>query len=224
MGLDSSAGAMFEILPAGHGVADAFPFGALRSLRDVTLAPGEGERTHHHRNAEVLTWVRAGEMTHRDAREVTHLIPAGGLQRLSSGTGVTHAEYNLGETPARYVQVIVEAEIKGIPPEYEEGVLPDSLPPAELVPLATGDDDVAGMRWNADATVYLVRLDAGKELQRRLHEGRWALWHLVEGQLTMGDARLEKGYQARLRRPIDVSITSHVDALLIIIDLPAGNP
>lgn len=95
------------------------------------LAPGAGFDPHPHRDVEVVSWVLEGTLLHEQDGERAELS-AGGLQRMTAGTGVVHAE-RAGEQAVRFVQLWLAAE-PGAAPAYEQvlagdlgPVLPDVL-------------------------------------------------------------------------------------------------
>ena len=73
-------------------------FGALRVLNDDTVAPGMGFGTHPHDNMEIITIPLYGTVSHSDSMGNEGSIPAGEVQVMSAGTGVTHSEFNRNKT------------------------------------------------------------------------------------------------------------------------------
>jgi quercetin 2,3-dioxygenase len=165
---------------AEHYDAGNTHHGLLLAHNDETLAPGAGYDEHRHRDLEIVTWVLAGTLTHRDASGGSHEVPAGWVQLMSAGSGVTHSETNEHAEPVRYLQMwVTPADSLGEPSyarhQLAAGPLTDALvPPGQ--PAATflvARPDCAGLELPDAAFLHLFvasgsvdlagvgRLDAG---------------------------------------------------------------
>jgi redox-sensitive bicupin YhaK (pirin superfamily) len=60
---------------------------------------------HEHRNMEIFGYVVAGSSHHVDSLGNNVEVPAGAVQRMSSGRGISHTEGNTSNTPNRYLQL-----------------------------------------------------------------------------------------------------------------------
>jgi len=212
---------MIHLIHAGERDPMKVGFGPLRALIDRTLDLEEGLHTHPHNEIEIVTIVLAGEMTHKDASEVIVVIPAGSAHRMSAGTGVTHAEFNLGDEPARFLQVWIDPDVHGVPPAYEMREFPAEGRGGRLQPIATGDDDLDGLMIYGDATVYLADLEAGSAVEWEGDAGRMAYLYLYEGTLLVNGQEAAAGDEARIVDEPVVRLVPGGSARLVLVDLPA---
>jgi redox-sensitive bicupin YhaK (pirin superfamily) len=96
-------------------------FGALRVINDDILAPNSGFGAHSHRDMEIITIVTKGTVTHKDSLGNTGTVPAGDVQVMSAGTGVTHSEYNNSpDEPLELFQIWIESKERNIQPRYDQ--------------------------------------------------------------------------------------------------------
>ena len=95
-------------------------FGPLRVFNDDVVEPGTGFPTHPHNEMEIITVVLEGEMTHEDSMGNKAVIKVGDVQRMSAGTGLTHSEFNLAETPVHFYQIWILPDTPGLKPSYDQ--------------------------------------------------------------------------------------------------------
>ena len=90
-----------------HYDPDHVAHGRLVVHDEHLLAPSAGFDPHPHRGLEVVSWVLDGELVHeQDARR--EVVPAGHLQRMTTGDGVVHSEHAAGR-PTRFLQLWLTA-------------------------------------------------------------------------------------------------------------------
>jgi redox-sensitive bicupin YhaK (pirin superfamily) len=95
--------------------------------------------THPHRDMEIVTWVLAGELEHKDSEGHNGLIYPGLAQRMSAGTGIWHSEMNPSkEKDVHFIQMWVVPDTERINPGYEQLDINAQLNQGRLVPIASG--------------------------------------------------------------------------------------
>lgn len=158
----------------GHAYdPDNTSFGLLIAHNEDVLASGSGFDWHPHRELEIVTWVLAGELAHRDSSERGSGAPAGAsdalrpgvAQRLSAGTGVRHSERNDSDQPVHYVQMWVMPARPDSPPDYQRRDVVAELAGGGLVTVASGlarDRRLGALPLNQPAVaLHVARLDGG---------------------------------------------------------------
>ncbi|HEY0168903.1 MAG TPA: pirin family protein [Jatrophihabitans sp.] len=141
-------------------------FGPLLAHNEDLLQPGPGYRPHLHRDVEILTWVLAGSLRHRDETGESTLVAAGQLHHVSAGSGIRHTESSASEDlPVRLVQMWLSPDELGLAPSHRLLRVGERLETAELVLIASGqvradDPDVVRIR-QPGAQLSVARLPAG---------------------------------------------------------------
>jgi redox-sensitive bicupin YhaK (pirin superfamily) len=140
--------------------------GLLLVNNDDTVAPGGGFGTHPHRDMEIITWVLAGQLEHRDSEGNHGILYPGLAQRMSAGRGIRHSEQNASTTePVHFVQMWVQPDTLGIAPGYEQLDVNAALDGGGLVPIASGQGHPGAIAIHQrDAVLWGARLRAGQSV------------------------------------------------------------
>ncbi|TMP24371.1 pirin family protein [Pseudoalteromonas rubra] len=194
-------------------------FSMLRVINDDTVAPGMGFDTHAHRDMEIISYVIQGALEHKDSRGNHHIIPAGDVQLMSAGTGITHSEYNYSATEqTRFLQIWIRPDVKGLSPSYAQANIEQDGP---LTPLVTPNGQQGSLVIHQDASLHRLKLSEGETYTLNTHN-RWGYLHLVEGSAQTAEIRLEPGDAIGLtaHESFTVEATAPLEALWF--ELPPG--
>ncbi|SCC27081.1 Pirin [Gordonia sp. v-85] len=154
----------FDLAANAHGV--------LLVHNDDRVDAGEGFDAHFHRDAEIVTWVLEGAVTHRDSFGNTGVITPGVAQRMSAGRGITHTEANASRRSEnrdlRVVQMWVAPEHGGGEPGYAERDFSADLATGGLVTVVSGRPEHAGTDaisiGNPFAALHVARIGSGQSV------------------------------------------------------------
>ena len=93
---------------------DHVHFGPLRVLNEDRVEAGAGFGTHAHRNMEIISYVLAGALAHKDSLGNGSTIHPGDVQLMSAGTGVRHSEFNPSASDGvHFLQVWILPRVAG---------------------------------------------------------------------------------------------------------------
>lgn len=157
---------------------------ALRVINDDTVAPGAGFDTHGHKNMEIISYILEGEIAHKDSTGNDYTIPAGEVQRMSAGRGVTHSEFNASqEAPLKFLQIWIQPNQMNIEPDYEQRAIEQT---DSLTPLVTPDGEGNSLYIHQNARIYRLRLEAGEGIELR-SRGSHAYLHSISGSAEVAN-------------------------------------
>ena len=158
---------------------------------------------HPHRGFETVTFILAGELAHRDSGGHESIIRAGGVQWMTAGSGLVHAELSPDEFkrrggPLEILQLWVNlpARLKMTPPRYV-GLQ------REDIPAFPADDgratlDVISGQWGGhagpiqslgDVHMATIALTAGAALRLPVAPGRAVFLYVVRGAVEVAGQR-----------------------------------
>jgi hypothetical protein len=200
-------------------------FGALRVINEDRIAPGTGFGTHGHRDMEILSWVLAGELAHRDSMGNGSAIVPGDLQRMSAGRGVQHSEFNHApDTTTHFLQIWIEPAVLGSEPGYEQRHYPESQRRGRLQPVASGDGRSGSVTVQQDVVVLAGLFDGDEEAHYSLAAGRRAYVHLARGSLNVNGQHLDAGDALKLVDEPGIVVTKGQHAEVLVFDLAPDLP
>jgi redox-sensitive bicupin YhaK (pirin superfamily) len=94
-------------------------FSHLQTINDDRVQPGGHVPIHEHKNMEIFGYVVEGVCRHTDSHGNTLDIPAGAVQRMSTGSGIKHTEGNASNNPNRYLQLWIKPNVENTEPIHD---------------------------------------------------------------------------------------------------------
>jgi quercetin 2,3-dioxygenase len=195
-------------------------FRDLRVINEDRVQGGQGFPPHSHRDMEIVTWLLAGSLEHRDSMGNGSVLRPGELQRMSAGTGVTHSEFNPSrEAPVHFLQIWILPERMGLAPSYEQKAFPAAERGNALRLLASQGGRDGSVQIHQDVDLYAGMLDAGRSLRHELrrHRGLWL--QVTRGALEVEGSSLRAGDGAALEGLSGVEIAAREPSELLLFDL-----
>ena len=192
---------------------------SLRVINDDLVLPGMGFGMHPHRDMEIISYVLAGQLQHRDSMGNGRVIKPGEFQYMAAGSGVEHSEFNSSKTEAtRLLQIWIKPDAKGVKPRYaERNFAKAETGKLYLVASKTGRD--GSFEIHQDADLLLGKLDAGQKVSHPLAKDRHAWIHVAEGEVTINGSKLSGGDAVALSEESAVEISANKLSQVLLFDL-----
>jgi quercetin 2,3-dioxygenase len=196
-------------------------FGALRVVNDDIVQAGTGFGTHPHDNMEIITYVRQGEITHRDSLNHEGTTSAGNVQVMSAGTGIAHSEHNTSQQAMRMYQIWIIPHTQNVSPRWEAREFPHTPVTEMLNVLVSGRSEHANQQplfIHQDAAIYAGTAQAGTILNNAIKYQAYLL--VSKGVIEIEDVKIKAGDGAEITATKQVQIKIIEDAELLLIDVP----
>ena len=185
---------------------------------------------HPHRGFETVTFILQGELTHRDSGGHESVIHAGGVQWMTAGSGLVHAEVSSDEFkrrggPLEILQLWVNLppNLKMAAPRYV-GLQRSDIPALPLdegratVNLIAGELDGHTGPVESITGVFMTTVDlhAGARVAFDGVDGRNVFLYIVGGSVRMGGSEIAEHRLVEMSREGDtVDIEAADDSVLV---------
>ncbi|WP_310463439.1 pirin family protein [Sphaerotilus sp.] len=200
-------------------------WGNLRVINDDRIAAHTGFGMHGHRDMEIVTYLLAGELEHKDSMGNGETIRTGEVQRMSAGTGVRHSEFNHSGAQTHLLQIWLLPAARDLPPSYDQQVIAaaDKRGRLHAVAAPVGADDAAQatLQLNADARLWAGLFDGDESATLALDPARKAYVHLARGRLTVNGHALVAGDALLLAQESVLTVGQGDGAEVLVFDLEA---
>jgi quercetin 2,3-dioxygenase len=195
-------------------------FRSLRVINEDFVSPNAGFPTHPHRDMEIITYILAGELEHKDSLGTGSVIRPGDGQRMTAGRGIRHSEYNPSpKEPVHLLQIWITPEKQGLEPSYEQKSFPESEKRGRLRLIASKNGADGSVRINQDAKLFVSLLAPGEETTHSLSDQRHAWLQVAKGEVELNGKKLRQGDGAAASEEKQLTIKATKDAEVLLFDL-----
>ncbi|MFC5576711.1 pirin family protein [Lysobacter niabensis] len=169
-------------------------FGPLRVINEDRVAPGAGFASHRHANMEILSYVLAGALAHRDDNGGGGVVRAGELQWMGAGHGIEHSEYNGSDSePVHFLQIWIQPDRLNAAPAYAQRAPVGHEAQGHWALLASPDGAEGSIAIRQDARLFVTRLDSGASLEHALAPHRRYWVQVTRGTVQVAGRTLAAG-------------------------------
>jgi redox-sensitive bicupin YhaK (pirin superfamily) len=195
-------------------------FSVLRVINQDWVAPGRGFPSHGHQDMEIISYVLAGGLEHRDSLGNGSVIRAGEVQRMSAGTGIVHSEYNASKTePVQFLQIWLLPEVKGVKPSYAQKMF-DFAARKGFHLVVSPDGAEGSLTIHQAARLFIAHVDEGEAIDFMPIEQCDYYLHLARGQLRLNDLSLQAGDGVKIQQETQLHFTGTAAAEVLLFELP----
>ncbi|HEX8471682.1 MAG TPA: pirin family protein [Brevundimonas sp.] len=226
----------------GPGLDQLDPFLFLNHHGPQTYPPGNQGLPfgpHPHRGFETVTFILEGELAHNDSAGGESIIKAGGIQWMTAGSGLIHAELSPtsfkregGSMEILQLWVNLPSRLKMTKPDYV------GLQAADIPTFITDDgrvtvEPVSGVWGEVTAPIQslidihlaVLRFKPGGMFETPVARGRAVFMYAVAGQVSVGGTAVEPWNLIALNDGEAVSIEAGSDAIILLGHAePIGEP
>lgn len=198
-------------------------FGALRVINEDKVIPSKGFGTHGHRDMEIISYVLAGALAHKDSIGNGSTIRPGDVQRMSAGTGILHSEFNASDTdPVHFLQIWVIPEQAGLDPGYEQIYFAPEDKQGQLRLIGSRDGRSGSITIHQDVDLYATQLQQAQSVAHELLTGRIAWVHVAQGAVNLNGHDLTAGDGAAITQETALTLVgTGKDTEVLLFDMAA---
>jgi len=199
---------------------DHMGFRALRVINDDRVIPGAGFGRHGHADMEILSYVLAGALEHKDSMGTGSVIRPGEIQMMRAGTGVTHSEFNASKTePVHFLQIWLLPDTHRLKPSYAQHNVDREAAQTSFALLASMEGRDKSIQIHQDVDLWLGQLEPGQHRTLALRPGRHAWVHLARGLAAINGVQLREGDGLATNDEASLEISGEGLAELLVFDL-----
>ena len=186
-------------------------FSDLRTINDDRVKPNGHVPEHPHKNMEIFGYVVEGVCRHTDSHGKILDIPAGGVQRMSCGTGIWHTEGNASDKPNRYLQLWIKPNEFDTEPRHDwhqftrEDKINKFCDITEKLPIKQDAKLLSGIFT--------------ENFNYELNSSRRYYLYVISGTSTINDIPLIEGDGLSFTEEKKINITPNEETEIILFDL-----
>jgi redox-sensitive bicupin YhaK (pirin superfamily) len=196
--------------------------GNLRVINEDVIAPGGGFPTHGHQDMEIVTYLLAGALEHKDSMGNGSVIRPGDVQYMAAGSGVRHSEFNPSDRePAHLLQIWLMPSRNGVAPRYDQRHFSAEERRGRLALVVSPDGRDGSIATHQDGLLYASLLAEGESLAHPMAADRQVYVQLARGEVRVNGETLTAGDALHVQDESEVRIEGAADAELLLFDLAA---
>ena len=190
---------------------------------------------HPHRGFETVTFILDGSLAHHDSGSGASVVEAGGVQWMTAGSGLVHAELSPDEFkrtggPLEILQLWVNlpSRLKMTEPAYVPVAatkMASSEPGDGASMLTVSGTEEAPIRSLTDVMLAIVSIEPGGKAHLSSPTGRNVLFYTVGGEVTIGEKAIGEHSLVKLSDGDRIEVSSESGCRILFGHAsPIGEP
>ena len=194
-------------------------FGPLRVIVENHIQPHMGFGAHGHRDVEIVTYVAAGCLTHKDSFGHSAGVTAGEMQVISAGSqGMIHSEQNIHDEVEHNLQIWLVPSKHPTPFVYNQLKYSPEERAGRFRLYVSPDGRDGSMPIHTGASIYAGLFSKGDSVEHKLAgSGAWV--QVVDGRVNVAGVTLGKGDGVGITEATDLRFEFEDSTELLLFDL-----
>ena len=211
-------------LVTSHEIGGKRSWGVIRALNHDRWRPGFGFGMHAHENLEIVSYVISGALEHEDSLGNRMVLNPYDVQVMSSGSGITHSEFNHSATEnVEFAQIWIAPKYLGLPPAWQRRSFSLADMHGRLCPLVSRDRRGGSLNLWQDVCLYAAILDVGQLIEYPIERDHSALLYVLRGGVQVNGTRLRAGESVRATNEDGITLKPLQKADILLFDLEEGS-
>lgn len=207
----------------GRGVSDDSGLGPGGAIDHADLLPGLLVPMHEHRDDEIISYLRSGEMVLRDSAGLTKTLTPTRLMMMNAGSGFSREESIPGDTSVTMLQIFVRPRERGLKPGIQFAEMSQRQSTNAWRKLVGTEKSGAMTTVRSEIGLFDASLEQGSCPKASAPDG-WGWWlYVFSGEVVLGDYRCSEGDSAACPdgQTIDSAAKSKAELVLFMFDREA---
>ena len=197
-------------------------FGVLRVLNDDKVQAGQGFGTHPHDNMEIISIPLEGDLEHKDSMGNIAVIKEGDVQVLSTGTGITHSEYNKNkDKDVKFLQIWVFPNKKNVTPKYDQISIRDIEKENEFYQILSPNKEDQGVWINQDSWFHIGKFSKGNSDEYTIRKkGNGVYAFVLDGEVEINNEKLSKRDGMGIWDTDSIQVKASQNTRVLLMEVP----
>lgn len=193
----------------------------LQVLSEVWVEPSGGFLNHKHENTEIISYILAGHLAHRDSLGHHSVMGPGEVQCISAGVGISHSEYNDSqEAPLHFLQIWIEPQRLNLQPSYAKQFFSGTSKQDRLCLMGSPNGRAGSLKLHQDVFVYTTLLRKNISVHYTQAAKRVTYIHVAKGKAVVNNQFFIAGDGAVVHHEKEVILHTDTCAEVLLFDLP----
>ena len=164
-----------------------------------------------------------GKMNHKDTLGYSTTVEESGVQIMSSGQGLRHEEYNIGEGDVNFLQVWIQPKQQNIIPRYQQRNFSLSNNKNKLTTIVSGEEGLEHCWINQNAKLSLSKFDKFEAVTYHFNPINKCLFiFIITGSVTIGENTLVSRDAIGIWDTGSINIDCTEETSFLIIETPVN--